>query len=191
MAPCRHWRAWPPRSLRPPARPCCTAQVSCAGPPPCSRATFQVQTGWWACRPCCMVIGHWSPCSTFGLSQQYAPAVLGEEPDVLKCCAAGIPPLMGLIADLSELHLRGGQEGVLRAALELLAALLGEAGPQASLGGASTLWSVLATSAAVRSLAARTSCAAGLSCQAGHPAFRCLRTPLGVIMVIVLGCWQQ
>lgn len=110
---------------------------------------------------------------------------------MLKCCAAGIPPLMGLIADLSELHLRGGQEGVLRAALELLAALLGEAGPQASLGGASTLWSVLATSAAVRSLAAWTSCAAGLSCQAGHPAFRCLRTPLGVIMVIVLGCWQQ
>ena len=63
---------------------------------------------------------------------------LREQPHVLNCGAAGIPPLVGLIADLSQTHLRGGEGGVLRAALELLAALLGGGGPQASLGRAST-----------------------------------------------------
>ena len=93
---------------------------------------------------------------------------------MLKLCAAGIPPMMGLIADLAESHQRGGEDGVLRAALELVAALLGGPGPQASLGKAHIDWLVLGAAAAARSLAAQTSCAAGLSCQAVHPAFSCL-----------------
>ena len=155
-----------------------------------------------SCRLRCwlMLLGHWFPCSTFGLSLQWSisglslqwsisglspqcstsglspqctSSSLGIQPHVLKLCTAGIPPLMGLIADLSETHLRGGESGVLRAALELLAALLGGAGPQVSLGQAPTHQSVLATPAAVRSLAAQTPCAAELIRQAGHPASSC------------------
>ena len=85
---------------------------------------------------------------------------------MLKLCAAGIPPLMGLIADLADSHLRGRENGVLRAALELVAALLGGPGPQASLGRGHIHWLVLGAAAAARSLADQTSCAAGLSCQA-------------------------